>query len=149
MTLRRLVLVVIAAAMLAVPAYAGAAKLPKYQVYQKCDKSGICTVGAYFNEKHKRAITLQTSKKCSDGSYVSISFSGSAKVSSKGKFSVSVGTYNSDVTTGKSIGGNGKIEGKVKKKEKVTLNWSVDNVPAACPKSGTLTAKYKGTQSGG
>ena len=152
MTLRRFVLAVIAVAMLVVPAYATAAKAPKYHVYNKCSKStGICSASAYFNSKHTRVVTFGVSKKCSDDSYVSISYSGSTKVSSKGKFSVTVDVTNYDRTTGVSVAGVGTIKGKVKKKDKVTLEYSIDKAPAACAGllSGTQTAKYKGTQSGG
>jgi hypothetical protein len=146
-----LVLTALVTLAIAVPTLASAAKLPKYHVYQKCDKTGNCSLGAYFNSKHTRAITLQMSKKCSDASYVSISFSGSSKVSKKGKFKVSVDTSIYDRTTGETVRGVGTIEGKVKKKEKVTFNYSVDKGPAACAGvlSGTITGKYKGTQSGG
>jgi hypothetical protein len=153
MTYRRfaLVLTALAALAIALPTFANAAKLPKYHVYQKCDKSGVCSAAGYFNSKHTRAVSLQVGRKCSDGSYVSISFSGSTKVSSKGKFSVEVDASNYDRTNGVSVAGTGKLSGKVKKKDKVTFNYSIDKAPAACSNvlSGTITAKYKGTQSGG
>ncbi len=154
MTFRRSALVITALAALAIalPTFASAAKAPIYHVYSKCSKStGICSASAYLNKKQTRAVSLGVSKKCSDGSYVSISFSGSTKVSSKGKFSVTVDVTNYDRTAGVSVAGVGKIDGKVKKKEKVTLDYSIDKAPAACAGllSGSNTAKYKGTQSGG
>ncbi|MGK2877874.1 MAG: hypothetical protein ACSLFF_04795 [Solirubrobacterales bacterium] len=130
-------------------AFAGAAKAPTYHVYKKCSTKIDCTAAAYLNAKQTRAITVTVSKRCSDKSLLGISFSGSAKVSSKGKFTVETVSNNWDVTNQVTVKGNGKIKGKVKKKDKVTLEWSIDKAPAACPKSGTLTPKYKGTQTGG
>ena len=147
---RSLVVLIAALAALSMSAaFASAAKTPTYHVYKKCKTKYDCSGAAYFNKKQTRAITLQASAYCSDKSYVSAVFSGSAKVSSKGKFSVTADVSNYDVTNQTSVSGKATLSGKLKKKDKVTLNWSVDKAPEACPTSGKLTLKYKGTQKGG
>lgn len=148
----RRTLVVLAACLAALAmsaAFASAAKTPTYHVYKKCKDKYNCTGAAYLNSKQTRIVTVSSSFYCSDKSYVSVSYSGSAKVSSKGKYSVEVPSNNWDVTAQATVKGTAKISGKVTKKDKVTINWEIDNAPTACPKSGKLTAKYKGTQKGG
>jgi len=150
--LARRTLVVLTACLAALAmsaALAGAAKTPTYHVYKKCKDKYNCTGAAYLNAKQTRVITVSATVYCSDKSYVSASFSGSGKVSSKGKFEVTSDVSNWDVTNQVSVKGKATLSGKVKKKDKVTLNWSVDKAPSACPTSGKLTLKYKGTQKGG
>lgn len=131
-------------------AFAQAAKTPSYHVYKKCKSKYSCSAAVYLNSKQTRVVVAQTGRLCNDGSWASIDFTGSAKVSSKGKFGVEVDVRNFDVTAQATIAGKGKIKGKVKKKNKITLEYSIDNAPTACGKvSGTVTAKYKGTQTGG
>ena len=132
-------------------AFAQEAKAPVYHVYKKCSSNFVCTGAAYFNKKQTRTVNVQVGKTCSDKSAVSIAFSGSAKVSSAGKFKVTQPTSSWDYTNKVSVVGTGTIDGTLKKGKKVTLKYSVDKVPAACSAfaSGKVTASYKGTQSGG
>lgn len=153
MAARRIFLVSLAAlAVLTLgSAFAQAAKAPTYHVYKKCGSDGTCSAAAYLNKKQTRIVNLQFSRRCSDNSYVSAIFSGSGKVSKSGKFSLGVEGTNYDRTGGISVLSKGTASGTVSKKKKVTINYEVDQAPAACASylKGKVTAKYKGTQSGG
>lgn len=157
MSFRRLIIGFVAclAALTLGATLASAAKAPTYHVYKKCSTKIDCSVVGYFNAKQTRAVTVSIGKRCSDRSFLSISFSGSAKVSKKGKFTAETTLNNWDTTANQSVKGSATIKGtltkKNKKKYKLTLKYTADGVPAACAPlaKGTETAKYKGTQTGG
>lgn len=153
MNLKRLVLVVIALAMLAVPAYAAAAKLPTYYRYGgKCTKIG-CTLAAYTNSKSTRMVAFSISPKCSTmGSALSASSNGKPfKINSKGKFETTITSNSYDADSTQGTAGVVTIKGKVTKKDKVKGTWSVDKTSPGCANvmTGKFDMKYKGKQQGG
>jgi hypothetical protein len=132
--------------------FAGAAKIPTYHVYRKCSTNITCSGAVYLNKSQTRVIAAQVSRKCKDGSWAAINFSGNKKVSRKGKFKVTADASNWDVTNQVNVAGTGTIKGTVKRsKKRLTLKYSIDKFPPGCGSlgKGTLKLKYKGTQSGG
>jgi hypothetical protein len=153
MNLKRLVLVVIALAMLAVPAYAAAAKLPTYYRYgSKCTKIG-CSLAAYTNSKSTRMVAFSLGPKCSaTGSNFSASSDGVVfKINSKGKFDTTIKSNSYDTGSSQGTAGIVTITGKVTKKDKVKGTWSVDKTSPGCANvmTGKFDMKYKGKQQGG
>lgn len=153
MNLKRLVLVVIALAMLAVPAYAAAAKLPTYYRYgSKCTKIG-CLNQAYTNSKSTRMVAFSLGPKCSaEGSNFSASTNGAPfKINSKGKFEATFSSNSYDKGSTQGVGGIVTVKGKVTKKDKVKGTWSVDKTSPGCANvmTGKFDMKYKGKQQGG
>ncbi|MBJ7331759.1 MAG: hypothetical protein JHC95_17830 [Solirubrobacteraceae bacterium] len=139
--------------MLAIPAYAAAAKLPTYYRYgSKCTKIG-CSLAAYTNSKNTRMVAFSLGPKCSAaGSNFSASNNGVLfKINSKGKFKTTITSNSYDKTDAQGTAGVVTIEGKVTKQDKVKGTWSVDKTSVGCAnvKTGSYTMKYKGKQQGG
>jgi hypothetical protein len=153
MNLKRIVVVVIAVAMLAVPAYAAAAKLPTYYRYgSKCTNIG-CLFQSYTNSKSTRMVAFSFSPKCSaTGSNFSASNNGAPfKINSKGKFDTTITSNSYDATGTGGTAGVVTIKGKVTKQDKVKGTWSVDKTSPGCANvmTGKFDMKYKGKQQGG
>lgn len=153
MNLKRLVVAVIAVAMLALPAYAVAAKLPTYYRYgSKCTKIG-CSLAAYTNSKSTRMVAFSLGPKCSTkGSNFSASSNGAPfKINSKGKFETTITANSYDTGSSQGTPGVVTIKGKVTKKDKVKGTWSVDKTSPGCANvmTGKFDMKYKGKQQGG
>lgn len=152
MTLRRICVAAIAVAMLAIPAYAAAAKLPTYYRYgSKCTKIG-CLNAAYTNSKSTRMVNFGLSPKCSTkGSSYSASSNGVLFKIKKGKFETTITSNSFDATSTQGTAGIVTIKGKVTKKDKIKGTWSTDKVSPGCAnvQSGSFDMKYKGSQQGG
>ena len=152
MTLRRICLAIVVVAMLAIPAYATAAKMPvAYRYGTKCTKIG-CLIGAYTNSKSTRLIAFSIGPKCSkDGSSFSASLSGAIKINSKGKYEGTLTSNSYDKGDAQGTPGVVTVKGKVTKQDKIKGTWSADRVSPGCEnvKSGSYTMKSKGKQSGG
>lgn len=138
---------------LAIPSFSGAAKLPTYYRYADCKSKTNCKVSIYTNAKRTKAVTLQVIPKCSDGIYVQAYTSAAPRIK-KGKFSATyqVTTYPKGASSTDTVRGTLTVDGKYnKKKNRFTGKWSIDKVSANCDnvKSGSYTAKYKGSQQGG
>lgn len=130
-----------------------AAKIPKYHVYKQCTDSVNCTAAAYLNSSQRSIVTFTASPKCTSvaGFAFSIENEKTIRVSKKtGKFK-----FTDTVFIQAKDGGSEKavvtVNGKVKRKKKVTASYSVDITPSNCPetKTGKFSMKYKGTQTGG
>lgn len=154
MTLRRLTFLIaaVAAVAIAVPSLAGAAKIPSYFVYQKCSSKTKCTASGYTNTANTRIVSLTFSGKCSEPtSTLSAQSEGPIKINSKHKYSgvLSVNSYKGGDAQG--TVGKATVSGKVTKKDKFTLTYSIDKVAAGCEnvKTGSFTLKYKRKQTGG
>jgi hypothetical protein len=142
----------VATVLLLSTSFAGAAKIPTYQVYKKCSTSSTCSGVAYLNKKRTRVLVASTTKLCPDNSWIRVEYTGTGRISRKGKFDVSTEVTNWDVTNQVSVKGTGRIKGKLKKKNKrLSLSYSVEGFPPSCASlaKGTITLKYKGTQTGG
>ena len=152
MTLRRICLALVAVAVLAVPAYAAAAKMPaNYQYGTKCTKIG-CSIAAYTNSKSTRIIAFSIGPKCSTkGSSYSASLSAVIKINSKGKFNSTLAANSFDTGDAQGTAGVVTVKGKVTAKDKIKGTWSTDKVSAGCAnaKTGKVTLKYKGVVTGG
>jgi hypothetical protein len=154
MTFRRISLALVAVAMLALPAAAGAVKIPTYFIYGTgCTKSAGCRTAIYTNSSNKQIVAFNFSPKCkTKGSTFSASLnSGSLKINSKHKYSGELTANSYDQGAAQGTPGKVTISGKVTKKDKATLKYSVDATSTGCSNitKGTLTLKYKGSQQGG
>lgn len=152
MTFRRICVAAIAVVMLAIPAYAAAAKLPTYYRYgSKCTKIG-CLLAAYTNSKSTRMVAFNLSPKCSTkGSNFSASSNGVVFKIKDGKFKTTITSNSYDTGSSQGTAGVVTIEGKVTKKDKIKGTWSTDKVSPGCAnvQSGKFDMKYKGKQQGG
>lgn len=131
---------------LAVPAQAGTG-----HEYRKCSSKSVCPYFVVTNSKATKLVRLWVSPKCSDAR---ASFTGNynqpVTVNSKGKFSI---TYRySSYESGPRLEGDIKVNGKVTKKDKVSLTYQVlGEVKPGCKNllgKKTVSLKYLGAKSG-
>lgn len=154
MSFRRITLLVMAVSVVAValPSFATAAKAPTFYSYKKCKSKYNCTFALYTNSKNTQIVTLQIVPKCSKkGSQLTAYNEGTIKINSKKKFSVTLKTNSYDQGSTSGTPGKATVSGKVTKKDKATVKYSVDTVSDGCAnaKSGEATLKYAGSQQGG
>lgn len=149
---RHLFLAALAAALLAVPAFASAAKAPTYYRYgAKCNnKTKICTQSAYTNSKNTRLVSFYIGLTCTSGNTGGLQVLNPVKIKNK-KFSFTYGVSSSEKDGSGQVYGIATISGKSTKKDKVTGSWKIDKAATGCENtlSGKFTLKYKGAQHGG
>ncbi|MFT4048581.1 MAG: hypothetical protein QM648_01945 [Solirubrobacterales bacterium] len=149
---RHLFLAALATALLALPAFASAAKAPTYYRYgAKCNKkTKICLQSGYTNSKNSQLISFYVGLTCKSGSTGSLQVLNPVKIKNK-KFSFTYGVSSTDKTESEQVYGIATISGKSTKKDKITGSWKIDKTATGCEntKSGKFTMKYKGAVHGG
>jgi hypothetical protein len=148
-----LLITALAATAMLVPAAVFASK-PKPVAYlygASCTKKEGCKRSLYTNTTEKEIMTLILGLRCkSAGSTIYLNQDKPIKIRKSGSFAANI-TVSSNDAGGTKVMGTAKLKGKVKRRKRVRLSWSIDELVPGCANTthGEKTFEYKRPVYGG